>query len=89
MKTDSPDLYNFTKKVIALYGCELQTDLDDVHSSNEIPEVLKIKTHYESLDIAGSNRIHYLSFSLPANIPSIEKDMELQEILKQEEGVGQ
>ena len=48
---------------------------------------LKIKTHYESLDIAGSNRIHYLSFSLPPNLPGKEKDNELKQALKENEGV--
>jgi len=46
-------------------------------------EDLKIKTHYESLDIAGSKKIFYLKFGLPDTIVDI--DDELQEILKQEE----
>jgi tRNA (guanine-N7-)-methyltransferase len=37
------------------------------------------------LDIAGSNRIHYLKFSLPENFPGKEKDKELQEFLKEYE----
>ena len=48
-------------------------------------ERLKIKTHYESLDIAGSNRIHYLSFSIPSSIPSTEKDLSFKEKLAQHE----
>ncbi len=48
-----------------------------------ISEVLKIKTHYESLDIAGSNRIFYLKFTLPDEIAN--KDKMLQEILKETE----
>ena len=82
LKTDSPDLYHFTKLVIGLYDCILHTDLADVFREQEIPEELKIKTHYESLDIAGSNRIHYLCFSLPARIPGKEKDEELKQLLK-------
>ncbi|HEU4858565.1 MAG TPA: hypothetical protein VFT15_01970 [Chitinophagaceae bacterium] len=46
---------------------------------------MKIKTHYESLDIAGSNRIHYLKFSLPESFPGKGKDKELQEFLKEYE----
>ena len=46
-------------------------------------EELKIKTHYEQLDIAGSNKIFYLSFSLPNLIPDL--DEALQEELKQTE----
>lgn len=86
IKTDSPDLYNFTKQVIELYGCPVQHDLDDVYKAGQVSEELKIKTHYESLDIAGSNRIHYLSFSLPVTIPGKEKDDELKQLLKPHEG---
>lgn len=79
LKTDSPDLYNFTKHVIQLYNCTLHTDYEDVYKEPHITESLRIKTHYESLDIAGSNRIHYLCFSLPTDLPGKEKD----ELLKQ------
>jgi tRNA (guanine-N7-)-methyltransferase len=85
LKTDSPDLYEFTKLVIGLYECKLHTDLPDVFKEKEIAPELKIKTHYESLDIAGSNRIHYLSFSLPKEIPGKEKDEELKQLLKNAE----
>lgn len=84
LKTDSPDLYNFTKLVILLYGCKLHTDLADVFSNDDISPELRIKTHYEGLDIAGSNRIHYLSFSLPSQLAGKEKDEELKQLLKDE-----
>ncbi|HEY6502710.1 MAG TPA: tRNA (guanosine(46)-N7)-methyltransferase TrmB [Chitinophagaceae bacterium] len=87
LKTDSPDLYHFTKEVISLYGCILHTDHDDVYNEAVIPEELKIKTHYESLDIAGSNRIHYLCFSLPEQLPGKEKDEELKQALKAHAGI--
>lgn len=85
LKTDSPDLYQFTKTVINLYNCSVHTDLDNVYENSDLPEDLKIKTHYEGLDIAGSNRIHYLCFSLPTDIPGKEKDAELKQILKDAE----
>jgi tRNA (guanine-N7-)-methyltransferase len=88
LKTDSPDLYNFTKKVISKYGCLLHEDSDNIYTAPEVKEELKIKTHYESLDIAGSNKVHYLSFSLPAVIPGKELDNELQEELKHESTAG-
>jgi tRNA (guanine-N7-)-methyltransferase len=84
LKTDSPDLYNFTKLVILLYGCKLHTDLADVFSKDDVSPELHIKTHYEGLDIAGSNRIHYLSFSLPSQLAGKEKDDELKQLLKDE-----
>jgi tRNA (guanine-N7-)-methyltransferase len=84
LKTDSPPLFNFTKKVIQLYGCTLHEEMDDVHAQvNDKPELF-IKTHYEGLDIAGSNKVHYLSFSLPEVLPSKELDVILHEELKNE-----
>lgn len=82
LKTDSPALYQFTKKVIELYDLVVIEDNNDVYSQST-DEVLKIKTHYEALDIAGSKKIHYLKFKLPATIT--DRDDELYEILKQTE----
>src|SRR5688572_10820717 len=53
LKTDSPHLYNFTKLIIEKYNCKLIEDLDDLYSKDVVIDELKIKTHYESLDIAG------------------------------------
>ena len=86
LKTDSPALYQFTKTVIDLYNCPLHVDSDDVYKQAEVSPELQIKTHYESLDIAGSNRVHYLRFSLPEQLAPKEKDEELKQILKVYEG---
>jgi tRNA (guanine-N7-)-methyltransferase len=86
LKTDSPDLYHFTKLVIEMYGCIIHNDDDNVHDKTVVADELKIKTHYESLDIAGSNRVHYLSFSLPDQLPGKEKDEELKQVLKSHAG---
>lgn len=83
LKTDSPDLYRFTKRVAELYGLDIVEDSDNVYAGPTVKEELKIKTHYESLDIAQSKKIHYLKFTLPVVIKNI--DDELQEILKHEE----
>jgi tRNA (guanine-N7-)-methyltransferase len=83
LKTDSPDLYGFTKKVAELYGLTIVEDSDNVYSEAIVKEELKIKTHYESLDIAQSKKIHYLKFTLPEVIKDI--DDQLQETLKDEE----
>lgn len=83
LKTDSPDLYRFTKRVAELYDLVIVEDSDNVYAEQTVKEELKIKTHYESLDIAQSKKIHYLKFTLPAVVKNI--DDELQEILKHEE----
>ncbi|HVT84981.1 MAG TPA: tRNA (guanosine(46)-N7)-methyltransferase TrmB [Chitinophagaceae bacterium] len=80
LKTDSPDLYQFTKLVIEKYQCSLHEDHEDLYSLKNIPAELQIKTHYESLDIAQSNRVHYLCFSLPDQLPGKEKDEELKKL---------
>ena len=85
LKTDSPHLYRFTKLIIEKYNCKLIEDISDIYSDQQISEELKIKTHYESLDIAGSNRVHYLKFSLPEILPGKENDKALQEFLKEYE----
>ena len=81
LKTDSPDLYKFTKEIVDLFNCNLHFDYNDVYKEQSIAEELKIKTHYELMDIAGSNRIHYLCFSLPLQLPGKEKDEILKKML--------
>lgn len=83
LKTDSPVLYDFTLRVIEMYSLNLIESSNDVYSNKMVDKKLTIKTHYEGLDIAQSNKIFYIRFSLPEII--INRDNELQEILKQTE----
>lgn len=83
LKTDSPALFNFTRKVVEMYNLVLVDLSEDVYANTVIEERLKIKTHYESLDIAQSKKIFYLKFRLPEIIPL--KDGELQDLLKRTE----
>jgi len=86
LKTDSPNLYHFTSKVIELYGLELHESTNDLYAQKNRSEELQIKTHYEQLDIAGSNKIFYLCFSLSEKLMDIEKDQLLKEwVFEQEE----
>jgi tRNA (guanine-N7-)-methyltransferase len=84
LKTDSPDLYAFTRLVAVKYGLRVLEDQEDIHSLGEISPELAIRTHYENLDIAGSSKVHYLRFTLPEG-PLPELDRELQEQLKMHE----
>lgn len=84
LKTDSPHLYRFTKEVIKQYGLELIEDSDNVFALTEVKPELMIKTHYESLDIAQSNRVHYLKFKVNKELP-IHQDAILKESLKEVE----
>ncbi len=68
VKTDSPDLYHFTKIVIFLYDLKIVFDTNDLYKNENINAELKIKTHYESLDIAKSNTVFYICFTLPEKL---------------------
>ena len=83
LKTDSPQLYTFTKKVIELYGLNLVEDTDDVYANHPVKDELTIKTHYESLDIAQSKKIHYLQFTIPSVLPDL--DEQLKEMIAHDE----
>lgn len=70
LKTDSPVLYQFTKLVIELYQLELLEDSANIYKDLPQNQELQIKTHYESLDIAKSKTVHYLSFKINHPLPS-------------------
>jgi tRNA (guanine-N7-)-methyltransferase len=82
LKTDSPDLYQFTKIVINLFELELLVDYDDAYNEPEITDELRIKTYYESLDIAQSKKVHYLQFKINKDLP-IEKDITLKQMISE------
>ena len=85
LKTDSAALFNFTRQVINMYGITLLNSSENIYSNPSLDEALKIKTHYESLDISQSKKIFYLRFQLPEAIPA--KDEALQEFLKKTESL--
>jgi len=78
LKTDSPLLYNFTLKVIELYGLNLIYKTDNLYAEQNIDPRCLIKTYYEGLDIAQSNKIHYIQFNIDKDLP-----LELDEVLKE------
>jgi len=78
LKTDSPLLYNFTLKVIEIYGLNLIYKTDNLYAEQNIDSRCLIKTYYEGLDIAQSNKIHYIQFNIDKDMP-----LELDEVLKE------
>lgn len=66
LKTDSLELYTFTKAVIAATGCKTLTDIDNVYALPDIPPVLKIQTYYEGMHLEDGRTIRYLQFQLPS-----------------------
>lgn len=81
LKTDSPDLYDFTQKVIRLYDLPLHESAADVYTREYVSPELAIRTHYEGLDIAGSRRVHYLRFGLSDTLLDDERAETLKELL--------
>jgi tRNA (guanine-N7-)-methyltransferase len=77
LKTDSPLLYHFTLKVIEMYGLDLIYKTDNLYAEQNIDPRCLIKTYYEGLDIAQSNKIHYIQFNIDKDLP-----LELDEVLK-------
>ncbi|MGH2644335.1 MAG: tRNA (guanosine(46)-N7)-methyltransferase TrmB [Chitinophagaceae bacterium] len=70
LKTDSPELYAFTKEMIVLNGCRLLEDIPDVYAK-DVNEVLEIKTFYENQHLEAGKTIHYLQFVLPSALPPL------------------
>jgi tRNA (guanine-N7-)-methyltransferase len=77
LKTDSHDLYYFTKIVIDHYSLNLISDIKNLYENKNLPPELEIQTHYESLDIAGSNTIFYLCFTLSEMLDSNDEIFKL------------
>jgi tRNA (guanine-N7-)-methyltransferase len=85
LKTDSPDLYQFTKNVVAHYSLNIISDIKNLYKIEVLAPELKIQTYYESLDIAKSNTVFYLCFTLPEMFG--DNDEMFAELLKSEKFV--
>lgn len=66
LKTDSAELYEFTKEVIEASGCTLIENIPDVYALTDIPPLLQIKTYYEGMHLEDGRTIRFLKFALPA-----------------------
>lgn len=84
LKTDSPDLYHFTETVVALFNLDVAEKSDNIYAQGSIKPELQIKTHYEGLDIAQSNRIHYISFRINQPLP-LDKDEVLKQMYREQD----
>ncbi len=66
LKTDSPELYEFTKETLEEQGCTLLHDWPDIYATGKATGVLAIQTFYEKSHLADGRKIYYLAFQLPA-----------------------
>lgn len=70
LKTDSAELYDYTREVLAECGCEIIRDIPDVY--REAPDVmLGIRTFYEQMHLQNGRTIRYLQFTLPETLPPV------------------
>jgi tRNA (guanine-N7-)-methyltransferase len=79
LKTDSPELYNFTRETLEEQGCIVHEDVADIYGKGRATGPLAIQTHYEGLHLADGRTIYYISFSLPdtpITVPEKKKQTE-------------
>lgn len=70
LKTDSPELYAFTKEMIEENHCRLLKDISDVYA-RQTDELLHIQTFYEKQHLQKGRIIRYLQFELPDELPPL------------------
>lgn len=70
LKTDSPFLYEYTRRVVDLNRLPVKANTSDLYG--DVPagsnDILEIKTHYEKQWLDRGLTIKYLAFALPAGI---------------------
>lgn len=64
LKTDSVELYTYTRNLLILNKLEVIIDTDDLYSSDKADNILSIRTFYEQLFLDQGKPIHYLRFKL-------------------------
>lgn len=64
LKTDNPELFEFTQEVIKEGGHEPGFISDDVYARGAPPEVMEIQTFYEQMWREEGRTIHYLNFKM-------------------------
>ncbi|MCL4114809.1 UNVERIFIED_CONTAM: hypothetical protein GTU68_039915 [Idotea baltica] len=63
LKTDSTELYEFSKEMLELHKCNVITDNNDIYGNGHDEPLLEIKTRYEGMHLKDNRTIKYLKFS--------------------------
>ncbi len=75
LKTDSPFLYEYTSRLVALNGLTVAHKTDNLYGEPDgVDRILNIRTHYENQWLARGMKIKYLAFSIPPDVELIEPD---------------
>jgi tRNA (guanine-N7-)-methyltransferase len=64
LKTDSPELYEFTLATIEREGLKLHRNVGDVYKECPDDPELSIRTYYEGMHLKRGRTIRFISFSL-------------------------
>ncbi len=72
LKTDSPFLYEYTRRLVELNGFEVLANTDDLYGSGMADPVTSIKTFYEQQWLSRGKKIKLISFRLPATGELVE-----------------
>ncbi len=62
LKTDSTELYEFTKEMLELNQCKTIVDNDHIYKNGYEEKLLDLKTKYEKMHLARNRTIKYLKF---------------------------
>ena len=65
LKTDSPFLYEYTRRLAELNGFEMLVNTDDLYGSGMADPVSSIKTYYESQWLSRGKKIKLLLMRVP------------------------
>ncbi len=66
LKTDSPFLYEYTRRLVGINGLEVLACTDNLYESGLVDPVTSIKTYYEQQWLSRGKQIKLISFRLPA-----------------------
>ncbi len=76
LKTDSPFLYEYTRRLVEINGFEVLMNTDDLYGSGLADPVSSIKTFYEQQWLSRGKKIKLLSFRLPQDGELVEPESE-------------
>lgn len=76
LKTDSAELYYYTKALVKLNKLEVLKDTNNLYNSELIDRIMSIQTYYEQQFLAQGKPIHYLRFRLDKSIKLEEPEDE-------------
>lgn len=74
LKTDSPFLFEYTRRLVEKNGLPVLACTDDLYASGLVDPVTSIKTYYERQWLSRGKSIKLISFRLPAETDLVEPE---------------